>query len=173
MEELFLGGKPADGLVHVVSHGFITVRGARARELVRERGLQTLASFREHQLKQEVNDLEETLEVVRRSIAKHGKPSWMLVAATKADLYPDELAAAEDRYSPGGRGPFVETVDRFVHRVGSDNFLWGSTPVCALLEEFDWEDHATKSTINSQTRDQMLLDFAMSLGTYCGSTDGR
>lgn len=172
MDELFLGDKPADGLIYVVSNGFTTVRGARARELVRERGLDTLELFRSYQLAQEVEDLRETLEIVRRSMAKDGKPAWMLVAATKADLCPEELGGAEDHYSPGGHGPFVETVESFIYRVGADNFRWGSAPVCASLDEFSWEGETKASALNAQTRDQMLLDFARNLGNYCGSSNG-
>lgn len=91
---------------------------------------------------------------------------------TKADLYSNELRDAEERYSPYGHGPFVGVVERFVHRVGADNFRWGAAPVCAWLDDFEWGQAKQSSSVNAQSRDQMLLEFAKIVGHYCRGEDG-
>src|SRR5205085_1980084 len=108
INNIFLGKKPVDGVIHVVSNGFIETRSQAAREtLIKEGNLTTLEQYREHQLGQELIDIDSTCELIRQTIYKHHKPTWMLIAVAKADLYYESIAQAERYYSPHGDSRFV------------------------------------------------------------------
>jgi len=95
----------------------------------------------------------------------------MLVAATKADLYPDEIKEAESYYSPDGNSEFVELLRAFTGQVGSDNFRWAALPVCTHLTKFEWNTDTVKSAVEQAQRDAMLLNFGEALYNYSSSND--
>ena len=137
IDELFGEKTPIEGVIHVAAYWYPSTRNELARQtLIREAGLTTPELYREHQLARELKDLRETCESIRSSIRQSGKPSWMLVAVTKVDLYYDRIGNAEQYYSNHGGGPFVDSLRELLSQVGSDNFRWAASPVCAWLEDF-------------------------------------
>ena len=172
INDIFHGGKPVDGFVHVVAYGYRFIRNPVARiRLIHQDNLETLKAFRAYQLEEERRDLKRTCEFVRQSIKKHRTPRWMLVAATKADLYPDEIKEAESYYSPDGNSEFVELLRAFTGQVGSDNFRWAALPVCTHLTKFEWNTDTVKSAVEQAQRDAMLLNFGEALYNYSSSND--
>ena len=168
LDRLFDAKTPVDGIVHVVCNGFATVRNPFAREtLARDTGLDTLEAYRSHQLGQELEDLDRTCELLRAASRKARKPAWMLVAVTKADLYEADLMAAQRYYSPHGQSEFAARIARLVAQLGSDNFRWSAAPVCASLEDFEWNAQTARSALAEPQRDQVLATFAEVLENYC------
>lgn len=168
LNELFLGKKPVDGVVHVVANGFITLRGsATERALVEEGKLTTIDQYRAHQLRQELQDLEATCQIVRQSLLKHHKPTWMLIAVSKADLFYESVRQAENYYSPGGSGQFVDRLRRLQDQVGRDNFTWDAAPVSTWLEDFEWNKEKRLSILKTNDRDYLVASFAKQLERFC------
>jgi hypothetical protein len=170
LNELFNSKKPPDGVIHVVCNGYISVRHPRAREaLVKEAKLETLTEFRQYQLKFELEDLGRIAELIRQSQRRYRKPSWMLIAANKFDLYHEDHLQVEQYYSPYGGGKFVDKLEDLQRHTGRDNFDWDALPVCGWLDDFKWNNETRHSTLNDKHRDNYLLQFAEHLEKRCAS----
>lgn len=168
LNEVFLGKKPVDGVVHVVANGFTEIRSREAREvLFKEGGLKTLQKFREYQLGEELKALDSICERIRQNIYKYSKPSWLLIAVAKIDLYYESIEQAEGHYSPHGESRSVDRLRQLQSQVGTDSFSWDAVPVCAWLEDFTWHDEVCYSTLKPNQRDHFLAAFAKHLEQYC------
>jgi len=114
LSEVFETKRPIDGVIHVVPNGFISLREhASEQVLVNDLGVDTIEKLRQHFLEEELSDLEETFGYVRKSLRKSHKPTWMVIAVAKSDLFYDKIADAERYYSPAGNGPFVQKMQSF------------------------------------------------------------
>lgn len=134
-----------------------------------EQGIRTISQFREFQRKGELEDLRDVCQMIRQAHRMHRRPSWLIVAATKADLYPDELDTAKTRYSPNGSGPFVDELRQLVGFVGADNFHWTSCPVCAARVQFNWQGETVKPRIEEAERDALVLRLWSTIKAHCES----
>lgn len=157
-----------DGVVHVVCNGFAATRREQAAGILVEKGYKTLAEYRKLRLQEELDDLEDTCGLIRRSIRETRKPAWLVVAVDKLDLYYDALPDAQRRYSPEGTGPFVDKLNLLSSRVGSDNFYWQASPVCGWLENFEWNGEVARSQFGDAERNHYLAQFAETLERCCG-----
>lgn len=103
LDEVF-HDEPVDGIVHVVAYGHATPR--------RTAGTTGSASAtREQQLAAELEDWTITSHRIASMAVRRDKPIWLVIAVTKADLYPDEVDEAVHYYSPGSGSPFGDKVD--------------------------------------------------------------
>ena len=59
------------------------------------------------------------------------RPTWLVIAVTKADLFPDELDEAVRHYSPGSGSPFAERLDELRALAGGAKLSIDVLPVCA------------------------------------------
>lgn len=169
LEDLFNGKHTVDGIVHVVAYGFAEVRDEFAREaLVKEGKLETLEQFLQQQKAAELADLEQTCDLIRNAKREIGKPKWMLVAATKVDLFQDSLDEVRRYYSPHGDSLFTSRLQKLMSQVGSDNFRWDARPVCSCIEDFTWNTETRNSTLNNEQRDAYVANFAKALEHFCG-----
>lgn len=170
LSEVFETKRPLDGVIHVVSNGFISLREhASEQVLVNDLGVDTIEKLRRHFLEEELSDLEETLGYVRKSLRKSHKPTWMVVAVAKSDLFYGKISDAERYYSPAGNSPFVQKMQSFMNQVGSDNFDWEVVPVAAWLEDFHWGGEKLPSQFRPEQRDHFVGQFAEVLEKNCGS----
>ena len=135
-------------------------------EVIKENNLQTIEQFRQHQLKKELADLNETCEIIRKSIHKHQKPKWLLIAVTKADLFYDKLDEAREYYSPNGKSKFAKRLKDLQTQVGTDNFRWETVPVCAWLKDFEWNNEKQPSVLKVEERDHFIANFADEMANY-------
>ena len=165
---IFLGKKAVDGVIHVVSNGFIDVRNATAQQiLIKEQKLETIEKFRSFQLHRELEDLENTCKIIRQSIQIHQKPKWLLVAATKIDLFYDKLDVVRTYYSPHGSSEFTNHLKLLQMQAGTDNFRWETIPVCTWLNDFEWNEEKRPSILNIEQRDHYLAQFTEEIAQYC------
>lgn len=169
LDSLFAKRKAVIGVVHVVANGFVDVYQNVSREtLINDRKLSTIEKFTKFQRKEEIKDLDKTLEMIRRSMRENRRPTWMMIAVTKIDLYADELDEAERYYSPHSQSSFSDRMKELQSQVGSDNFRWETVPVCSWLENFDWNGETRASTIETEERDAYLAQFAGKIESYNG-----
>ena len=68
--------------------------------MIRDLKLTTIKKYREHHLKEELKDLDQTCEALRAAQRARRSPKWMIVAVGKADLYQDTMDKARQYYSP-------------------------------------------------------------------------
>ena len=170
LSKVFETKQPIDGVIYVVANGFVSLREHAAQEvLVKDIGVDTIEKLRQHFLEEELSDLEETLDYVRKSLRKSHKPTRMVIAVAKSDLFYDKITDAERYYSPTGSGPFVEKMQNFMNQVGSDNFDWEAVPVAAWLEDFEWGGEKLSSQFKPEQRDHFVGQFAEVLEKNCGS----
>lgn len=168
INELFYGDKPINGVVHVVANGFIELRSPEARqELIEKYGLDTLLRFREHQLREEVEDFDATCDVIRQSAQKHRMPNWMIVVVNKCDLYSSDLEAARAHYATGTNSPFRIRLSQLQQQLGFDNFRWTIAPACSWLDDFTWNGNTTKVQLNVSQRNHLLFRLSATLEQYC------
>ena len=170
IDKLILGKSPPDGIIHVVANGFAEIRHDDARaQQIEEAGLDTIEKFREFQRKGEIEDLREVCQKIRQAQRKHRKPSWMIVAATKADLFPKELDEARKHYSPSGSGVFGDQLRELAGFVGADNFRWTSCHVCSARVQFTWGKKTVKPGIEEGQRDALLATLWSEIKAHCQS----
>lgn len=170
LSEVFEAKYPVDGVIHVVSNGFISLREHASQQvLISDLRVDTIEKLRQHFLEEELSDLEETLGYIRKSLRKLHKPTWMVIAVAKSDLFYDKIDEAERYYSPTGSGSFVQKMQSFMNQVGSDNFDWEAVPVAAWLEDFHWGSEQLPSQFRPEQRDHFVGQFAEVLEKNCGS----
>jgi hypothetical protein len=103
LDEVFYD-EPVDGVLHVVAYGHATPR--------RTAGTTGAATAtRAEQLRAELEDWAITSHRIAAMAVRRDKPVWLVIAVTKADLYPDEVDEAVRYYSPGSGSPFAEKLD--------------------------------------------------------------
>jgi hypothetical protein len=103
LDEVF-HDEPVDGVIHVVANGYATPR--------RTAGTTGAATAtREEQLAAELEDWTITSHRIASMAVRRDRPIWLVIAVTKADLYPDEVEEAVHYYSPGSGTPFGDKVD--------------------------------------------------------------
>jgi hypothetical protein len=103
LDEVF-HDEPVDGVIHVVANGYATPR--RTAGTTGE-----ATASREEQLAAELEDWTITAHRIASMAVRRDKPVWLVIAVTKADLYPDDVDAAVHYYSPGSGSPFGDKVD--------------------------------------------------------------
>jgi hypothetical protein len=166
----FHGSEPIEGIVHVVANGYTHIREPQARrQMVEANGIRTVADFRALQLQAELKDLDDTCALIRSSHQHRNRPLWMIVAATKVDLYPGELEEARQRYSRAGSGPFVERLKALEGQLGSDNFGWEAEPVCSYLQPFDWNGEVVPSACGDDRRNHLVLNLLKAIDAHCAA----
>jgi hypothetical protein len=103
LDEVF-HDEPVDGVIHVVANGYATPRRTAGTT-------GTASASREEQLAAELEDWTITSHRIASMAVRRDRPIWLVIAVTKADLYPDEVDEAVHYYSPGSGTPFGDKVD--------------------------------------------------------------
>jgi hypothetical protein len=123
LDEVF-HDEPVDGVLHVVANGYATPR--------RTAGTSGAAvATREEQLAAELEDWSITAHRIASMAVRRERPTWLVIAVTKADLFADEVDAAVDYYSPGSGSPFGDKLDELRALAGGAKLSIDVLPVCA------------------------------------------
>jgi hypothetical protein len=123
LDEVF-HDEPVDGVLHVVAYGHATPR--------RTGGTSGAAlATREEQLAAELEDWSITAHRIASMAVRRERPTWLVVAVTKADLFADDLEAAVHYYSPGSGSPFGDKLDELRALAGGAKLSIDVLPVCA------------------------------------------
>ncbi|MCW2819888.1 MAG: hypothetical protein JWR42_2675 [Marmoricola sp.] len=121
LDEVF-HDEPVDGVIHVVANGHATPR--------RTAGTTGGASAtREQLLAAELEDWTITAHRIAAMAVRRDTPVWLVIAVTKTDLYPDDLDAVLDYYSPGSGSPFAAKVDELRSLAGGARLSVDVLPV--------------------------------------------
>jgi hypothetical protein len=116
--------EPVDGVLHVVANGHATPR--------RTAGTTGAAlATREEQLAAELEDWAITAHRIASMAVRRERPTWLVVAVTKADLFADDIDAAVHYYSPGSGSPFGDKLDELRALAGGARLSIDVLPVCA------------------------------------------
>lgn len=153
-----------NGIIYVASYGYSVPRDPGVREDMLA-NFNTIDELREHTLALELAEFRDVCAEVRRCYNQTQKPSWLLVVATKADLFYEEISEVERYYS------FVSdpnTVDdksdsfysiyneELAERVGADHLCASSVPVSSFTENFSWGDEVIAGAIGDADRQALL-----------------
>jgi GTPase SAR1 family protein len=155
-----------DGVIHVVANGMSRVSSGFSQQF-RAGTVTNLQDYQRERLEEEIKDLSEVCELIRRSFRKKMKPSWLLVAVTKVDLYYDTLETARDRYSIQGQSEFSNRIRTLSNQVGSDNFLWDALPFCGRLDDFTLGAQVYPPQLREKQRDHYIAQFSKKLVAMC------
>ena len=123
LDEVF-HDEPVDGVLHVVANGYATPRRTGGTSGA------ALAS-REEQLAAELEDWAITAHRIASMAVRRDRPTWLVVAVTKADLFADDIDAAVHYYSPGSGSPFGDKLDELRALAGGAKLSIDVLPVCA------------------------------------------
>jgi hypothetical protein len=166
-----LGGdqrEVSQGVVHLVSFGYATVRNEDAiRGMVKDLKLTSITKLCKYQIEREREDMVETCKAICDSHRKFHAPNWLILAVDKIDLYYDRLGDARVLYSRPEESGFVSILRELTGRVGSDFFRWEVAPICGCLEPFTWNNKVEEPQITQEDRDAFLSQFLDLLRTYC------
>lgn len=121
---------PVDGVIHVVANGYAVSRapggvGAGA------------PADRDAMLAAELDDWSITAHRIAAMAVRRERPLWLIIAVTKTDLYPGDITAAVEYYSPGGTSPFAAKVDELRTLAGGARLSVDVLPVSAAGEGAD------------------------------------
>ena len=166
-DEIFNGKKTVDGVVFVAGAGFATLRDKTARAINVEKGITTIQQWRELQYAAELEYLQKVATRIEQSQQQAQMPKWLLIAATKIDLFYDDIAIAQQYYSPDGDSEFSKILNGLVNRVGSNNLTWDAVPVSSWLENFTWNNETQKSQLDADARNHYVASFVKKLGDMC------
>jgi hypothetical protein len=113
-----------DGVLHVVANGYAT-----GRRIAGTTGDAPVS--RAEQLGAELEDWTITAHRIAAMAVRREHPTWLIIAVTKADLYPDEVEAVVRSYSPGSGTPFGDRLDQLRALAGAAKLSVDVLPVCA------------------------------------------
>ncbi|HEY3329859.1 MAG TPA: GTPase [Capsulimonadaceae bacterium] len=170
IDRLLKSRRAVDGVIHVVNYGYSVLRETSAADiLIQSHGISTIDMMRQYFMAEELKDLKATLDVLRSTIHKKKKPQWLIVAATKADLFADQLTDAAKYYSiESGNSEFVDCLRKFQGQIGSDNIIIETRPVAASLENLVWNGETVKSQLLPNARDNFILNLSKAVEDKCG-----
>lgn len=123
LDEVF-HDEPVDGVLHVVAFGHATPRRTAGTT-------GTALATREEQLAAELEDWSITAHRIASMAVRRERPTWLVVAVTKADLFADDVDAAVQYYSPGSGSPFGDKLDELRALAGGARLSIDVLPVCA------------------------------------------
>jgi hypothetical protein len=127
LDEVF-HDEPVDGVIHVVANGHAT-----PRRVAGTTGRAT--ATREEQLAAELEDWTITSHRIASMAVRRGRPVWLVIAVTKADLFADELDEVVRYYSPGSGSPFGDKVDELRALAGGARLSVDVLPVASQVED--------------------------------------
>lgn len=116
--------EPVHGVLHVVANGYATPRRTAGTTGAAE-------ATREQQLARELEDWTITAHRIASMAVRREHPTWLIIAVTKADLYPDRIEEAVRSYSPGSGTPFGDRLDELRALAGAAKLSVDVLPVCA------------------------------------------
>ena len=122
LDEVF-HDEPVDGVLHVVSYGHATPRRTAGTT-----GAATAS--REQLLAAELEDWTITAHRIASLAVRRDRPIWLVIAVTKADLFPDTVEEAVEYYSPGSGTPFGDKLDELRSLAGGARLSVDVLPVC-------------------------------------------
>lgn len=123
LDEVF-HDEPVDGVLHVVAWGHATPRRTGGTT-------GAAAATRDEQLAAELEDWSITAHRIASMAVRRDRPTWLVIAVTKADLYPDEVDEAVRYYSPGSGSPFADKLDELRALAGGAKLSVDVLPVCS------------------------------------------
>lgn len=123
LDEVF-HDEPVDGVLHVVAWGHATPRRTGGTT-------GAAAASREEQLAAELEDWTITAHRIASMAVRRDRPTWLVIAVTKADLFADDVDAAVHHYSPGSGTPFGDRLDELRALAGGARLSVDVLPVCA------------------------------------------
>jgi GTPase SAR1 family protein len=146
-----------DGVIYVVANGLHELRSTLVEDQIAMAAFDDLSSYQANRREAELNGLVETLKIMRETIREKRRPSWLILAVNKADLFGSqtELDGAKTHYLSSG-SPFRQAVDEFRAQVGADNLLWSCVPTCSWLEPFRFGATDVRPQFSPEQRNAML-----------------
>ena len=153
LDEVF-HDEPVDGVLHVVSHGHATPRRTGGTTGA------ALAS-REDQLAAELEDWAITAHRIASMAVRRERPTWLVIAVTKADLFADDIDEAVHYYSPGSGSPFGDRLDELRALAGGAKLSVDVLPVCA-------QGGGRKSAMPDKVASEMLARLELRLAQLSG-----
>lgn len=123
LDEVF-HDEPVDGVLHVVANGHATPRRTAGTTGHAE-------STREAQLVAELDDFTITAHRLASMAIRRSQPTWLIIAVTKADLFPESLDEVIDYYSPGSGSAFGTKLDELRALAGAAKLSIDVLPVAS------------------------------------------
>jgi hypothetical protein len=153
LDEVF-HDEPVDGVLHVVANGYATPRRTGGTS-------GAAAATREEQLAAELEDWSITAHRIASMAVRRERPTWLVVAVTKADLFAGDIDAAVRYYSPGSGSPFGDKVDELRALAGGAKLSIDVLPVCA-------QGGGRKSSMPDKACTDLLNRLELRLAQLCG-----
>lgn len=117
--------EPVSGVLHVVANGYATPR----RFAGSTRAAQP--ADREAQLAAELEDWSITSHRIASMAIRRDTPTWLIIAVSKVDLYPQQIDQVVQYYSPDSGSPFAEKVEALRNLTGAAKLSIDVMPVCS------------------------------------------
>ncbi|MEU1587821.1 hypothetical protein [Micromonospora sp. NPDC005710] len=152
MEYYFRESRALHGVVFVAANGFDHVWPDKRNDVSRQLTRYQLDYLRKRNRRKELDRFKETCQVLaERLLATDANtPRWLLVVANKADLYWNEIAAAEKYYLPGSGSDFDDVAQELLSEVGRGNLQYDVLPLATA--PVDYRFQSTRGLLESRTQ---------------------
>ena len=146
----------AKGIIHLFANGRVTLRDYERIEAgTADEHIETFQ-------REELLELDRLCRDIERVIGEEGRPSWLLLAHAKADLYADAVDGLVQR-TRAGDDAVSAVLERLRERVGSNNFNWGVAPLSLTAKPLKVGGEAIRPQIDPAEGFAHLTEFAAAL----------
>lgn len=157
IDEAFNSHDELEGVIHVVDWGHTTIRSSVAKQKMYDQGITTLESYREHNLKIELDEFKQICALINTAITNKRGPKWIVIAVNKIDLFFDSVELAKKYYHPDGDSEFSLTFRKLLSQIGENNLKIAVLPVCSFRVNLDWFGNVVYSNLNNTKMEQSFL----------------
>ena len=131
--------KRPKGLIYVVSWGYRSNWEEDISSIIlRYKGIKNLEKLREHNLELEITDFQKIIKKIDIDCLK-----WVMIVATRVDLYFKEFEEVVLHYHPKVNNSFQDALKN----MGLGRWPVSFAPICALQEDFKWGDENIQSNL--------------------------
>jgi hypothetical protein len=142
MKESFSSHDALEGVIHVVDWGYTPIRNETIRtKMIQEDGITALQTLRDRNLKAELDYFGMVCKRLAEYAYTQKRELWLMIAATKADLYLDQLAVVQRYYHPELNSNFTSVLQATTKGV---SIRTGAAPVCGTRQTFEWNTEVCK-----------------------------
>lgn len=170
INEAFDNNKNLEGIIHVVDFGYTLPRDSTiALSLVQNAKIDTIEKLRNYNLNNEIDEIQNLIISIERSLVKQNCPNWLIIAVNKIDLFKNDLNESLLFYHPDGTSEFSKKLKNLQNKIGTNSLQIHVIATCAFEEDFHWNDIRLPSSLKAQEHKNIMRSFMDALVTIAGA----
>ena len=168
LKKTFEEGNVPDGIIYTVDWGYTDVRDSLAKKIIiEEERIDTIDKLRDYNLKQELEDLKEVLDIIKFAFVTYKKPLWIIIAVNKVDLFYNKLNEAQRYYSLEYKSDFTDLMNNFLNDIGTLNIKCKVLPISSWQKDLVWNNVLIETKLGGKENEKALtLNFIDEISNF-------